>query len=418
MELNLSKYNRHFEKGFCYPYPKTRFIFQSLVNQLFKRQILEVTGLRRVGKSTLIFQLINHLLEKQTDNFSILYFTFDEAQPSLDDLFNAYFQQTQKDFKNEKIFVFLDEIQKLTNFENQLKVYYDLYPNIKFVISGSAGLFIRKKSQESLAGRIFPKFVLPLSFPEYLFFKEKENLIKKPMLYAAQLENEFLLYLESQFVESIFMKDKQDRKNYYEGIAKKIIFEDLPLIYKFDNPLVMWKIIKFLAAKPGMIVNNIHLAEELQISNKTLALYFSYLENSFLIKKYLNFSKNIQSSEKRLKRYYLSSPSFSFYLADFPDKSLLFENYYASVSQDAYFFRDPQGHEVDFVGAENSIIFPTEVKFKKQLVEQDVANLRFFLQKNKYGTGQIVYMGSEEKQIKNENVTIKYKPYYKILSPS
>ena len=403
--------------GFRYPYPKTRFVFQSLVEQLSKRQILELTGLRRVGKSTLIFQLINHILGKKTDNFSILYFTFDEEQPALADLFNSYFQQTQIDYKNKNIFVFLDEIQKLNNFENQLKVYYDLYPNIKFVISGSAGLFIRKKSQESLAGRIFPKFILPLSFPEYLFFKEKEDLIKKPTLYEAELENEFLLYLESQFVESVFMK-KEERKIYFEQIVKKIIFEDLPSIFKFDNPQVLWNIIKFLAAKPGMIVNNVHLASDMGVSNKTLALYFSYLENSFLIKKYFNFSRNIQSAEKRLKKYYLASSSFSVSLTDFIDRHLLFENYYASLSHDSYFFHDPQGHEVDFVGAKNSEILPTEIKFKKQLEEKDARNLIFFLRKYKVKTGQIVYLGKEEKEINVRETIVHHVPYYKILSPS
>ena len=64
MEINLLKYNRHWEKEFYYPYPKTRSIFPTLRSSLINKQIVQITGLRRVGKSTLLFQLINHL--KQT----------------------------------------------------------------------------------------------------------------------------------------------------------------------------------------------------------------------------------------------------------------------------------------------------------------------------------------------------------------
>ena len=51
--------------------------------------------------------------------------------------------------KKEKIFVFLDEIQKLEDFQNKIKIYYDLYPKIKFFLSGSSSLFLKKKKQEN-----------------------------------------------------------------------------------------------------------------------------------------------------------------------------------------------------------------------------------------------------------------------------
>jgi predicted AAA+ superfamily ATPase len=92
----------------------------------------------------------------------------------------------------------LDEVQKLPQFQNQIKVLYDLYPNIKFVISGSTSLFIRKKTQESLAGRIISCFVNPLSFYEYLFFKEKEEILEKPLVYQKELRQEFDLFLTCQ----------------------------------------------------------------------------------------------------------------------------------------------------------------------------------------------------------------------------
>ncbi len=112
------KYNRHWEKDFFYPFPKKRKIFKNLIAFLDKREIIELTGLRQVGKSTLIFQLINHLINLSQDRFHILYFTFDEEVLKIDELFENYFKQTGIDYKKEKIYCFLDEIQKLPNFQN------------------------------------------------------------------------------------------------------------------------------------------------------------------------------------------------------------------------------------------------------------------------------------------------------------
>lgn len=198
MKLDLFKYNRHWEKGFFYSYPKKRKIFTKLLSYLEKRQIIEITGLRRIDKSVLIYQLINYLKEKKTSPLHLFYFTFDEEKPKIDDLLYEYRRQTGVDYKKAKIYLFLDEVQKLPQFQNQIKVLYDLYPNIKFVISGSTSLFIRKKTQESLAGRIISCFVNPLSFYEYLFFKEKEEILEKPLVYQKELRQEFDLFLTCQ----------------------------------------------------------------------------------------------------------------------------------------------------------------------------------------------------------------------------
>ena len=144
-KLNLLKYNPHWQGSFTYPYPRTRQVFEQLKRALSRRQIVEIVGLRRTGKTVLLFQIINYLLSKQINSFSIWYFTFDEEKASLDDLFQSFSTQTQIDFKKEKVYVFLDEIQKLPDFQNQLKVYYDIYPNLKFFISGSTSLFLRKR---------------------------------------------------------------------------------------------------------------------------------------------------------------------------------------------------------------------------------------------------------------------------------
>lgn len=412
MEINLLKYNRHWEKGFFYPYPKKRQAYTTLIPYLAGRQILEITGLRRVGKSTLLFQMINQLIVTKVDPYNIIYFTFDEYQPKIEQLLQDYQLQTGLDYKKEKIYIFLDEIQKLDRFASQIKVFFDLYPNLKFILSGSTSLFIRKKTQESLAGRIFSHILKPLDFHEYLFFIDKQELLRKPKLYKNQLDLEFNNFLSSQFIESLSLKSPQEKKEYFNSILRKIIFEDLPSIFRFDNPQILYRLAQFIAQKPGALINNLHLAAEMGVSNKTVALYLSYLEDAFIVKKLYNFSRNLVSSEKRLKKYYLASPSFSHALVDFPNYGGLFENYIISVADFSYFFRDPHGHEVDFVQVKNDKkIIPLEAKFQKKFNKSDFANLLVFMKRFQSNTGYILYNGIDRKKISVNKKDIHLLPY-------
>lgn len=415
--IDLLKYNRHWEKGFTYPFTKKRKLFKQLISFLKKRQIIQITGLRRVGKTTLFFQLINYLLEKKVNPFQVLYFTFDEEKPSLDALFRYFSQQTGIDHKKSRLFVFLDEIQKLDNFQNKIKVYYDLYPKIKFFLSGSSSLFLERKKQESLAGRIFSFFLSPLNFEEYLLFKKKSEILKKPLLFKNEIEKEFEIFLYSQLIESINLKTHKERKEYFISIIKKVVFEDIPSVFPVDNPEILWQIVRIIAQKPGMLINYQNLASDLGISNKTVSLYLYFLEEAFLIKKVYNFSRNLLTSERKLKKYYLASPSLSAALADFQEIGLLVENLALSLKDIHFFWRDAYQHEVDFIKIEKGEkIIPLEVKYKEKILERDLKNIFLFLKKFKVKKGIVLSREEKERKIVKNGKVVLIKPIFSSLS--
>lgn len=92
--------------------------FSEVIKRLIRRQIIAVTGLRRVGKTTLIYQAVQYLLNENIEPTNILYFSFDETIKGLDDLMNTYRENQRKDFRKNKVYIFLDEIQKLGNWQN------------------------------------------------------------------------------------------------------------------------------------------------------------------------------------------------------------------------------------------------------------------------------------------------------------
>lgn len=412
MAIPLIKYNPHWEKGFSYPYPLKRKAFSRILPYLTNRQILQISGLRRVGKTILLFQIINSLLERKTNRFNLLYFTFDEEQPSLDNLLSEFGKQTGCEYKKEKVYLFLDEVQKLPNFQNQIKIYYDIYPNIKFFLSGSTSLFIRKREQESLAGRVFAFHLPPLDFEEYLIFADKKDILEKPQAFASELVKEFEIYLRSQFIESIAFKDLSLRSEYFVSIMKKIIFEDIPAIFPIEDPQILWQIVKVLASYPGMIVDYQSLGSDLGISNKTASTYLSYLEDAFLVKKLYNFSKNLSTSERKLKKYYLASPSFAAALNDFAQAGPLVENFVVSLKDYCFFWRDVYKNEVDFVQVKDKEIVPVEIKYTKEVKQKDLKPIFSFLQRFKLQEGEVLIKNLDSKKTQKNNQTILTKPVF------
>lgn len=414
-ELNLLKYNRHWEEGYRYPYPKKREVFSLLLETLEKRQIVELIGLRRTGKTTLLFQIINFLIQNKVNPFSIWYFNFDEEKISLDELFHNFSKQTELDIKKEKIYIFLDEIQKLPNFQNMIKPYYDLYPNLKFFISGSTSLFIKKKTQESLAGRVISFHLLPLNFKEFLYFKDKTKIIDKQFVFREEIEKEFELFLKSQFIETIFMKE-EEKKEYLISLMKKIVFEDIPQIFPVENPEVLWSLIKIIAQSPGILIDYQSLSKEIGISNKTISSYLFYLEEAFLIRKIYNFSRNLITSEKKLKKFYLASTSFSWAISEFIETAKLVENLVICLKNFKFFWRDVYKHEVDFIDIKQDKIIPIEVKYKEKILEKEMKNLLIFSNKFKIKEAILLKKNFEEMKKKIGYLEIREIPIYFLTS--
>ena len=141
-----------------------------------------------------------------------MFFSFDENSNKLSEVLNSYKEFQVKDFREEKIYVFLDEIQKHDNWENEIKRYYDLYPKLKFIISGSESLFIRKRTKENLAGRIFEYALTPFTFKEYLKLK---GIKEEEFKYETKIKPLFIKFAEKGgFPETFSLENEREYKDY------------------------------------------------------------------------------------------------------------------------------------------------------------------------------------------------------------
>ena len=391
---------------------KYREIYKKLQKFMDLPQIIALTGLRRVGKTTLMFKIIEDAINNGFNNRNIIYFSFDEfKEVEIREVIKEYEELMEKDFKNEKYLILLDEIQKLTDWENQLKSIYDINKgNIKIIISGSESLFIKRKSKETLAGRIFEFKIEQLLFREFLFFK---GVNFKPIgLYERELIKlfkEFILTLG--FPELINIKDKTVIKEYIrESIIERIIYKDIPKLFKIKDISVLESLLNIFIDDPGQVIEVSKLAKELKISRQTIINYLTYLEESFLIKKLYNFSKNRRKIERKLKKFYpaIISPELLFRDDDF-SKSKVFEWIIVNQLKAEFFWRDPYKNEVDMVII-NKKLLPIEIKYGKV----DLSGLLAFMKKFNVSKGYVVSLDKEEDK-KIDKKIISIIPAFKFL---
>lgn len=341
---------------------KERLVYQKIKRLIKEPQIISLCGLRRVGKTTILEKIIDDLLKGHPAD-DLLYFSFDDFQDSeLLEVIDAFKEIHGKEPK----FLIFDEVQKLSNWAEKVKILYDT-KKYKIFVSGSQSLFLRKGSRESLAGRIYEFEIKGLTFFEYLSFVGKAELAKKVHLYETELKKEFEKYsLTGGFPELIHKDDRALAKQYIKtAIVEKIVFVDMAKIYPIENPTQLISILEILIDNPGMIVDFFSLSQKLGISRQTLSKYFEYLEMAHLVVKLHNFSKNKITSEKRLKKYYPTflSPALSEHQGE-DYRGKLIETLCVLSTDAKFFWRDKYKDEVDIVLQKNDILMPVEIKYR------------------------------------------------------
>jgi predicted AAA+ superfamily ATPase len=384
---------------------KDRTVYSRIQRYFVDKQIISLCGLRRVGKTTILRKIIKDLL-KENPPESILYFSFDDFQAvELLDILDAFFSIHNKEPK----FLIFDEIQKLPNWAEKIKLIYDT-EKYKIFISGSESLSLKKGSRESLAGRIYEFEIKRLSFYEYLDFIGKSEMTKKPQLYELELKNELERYLiTAGFPELIENEDKLKIRTYLRStIVESIVFSDMVKIYPIDNPVQLISILEILVDNPGMIIDITSLSQELGIHRHTLSKYLDYLEMAHLVVKLYNFSRNRITSEKSLKRFY---PTFlSPVLTEESEEKMgkMIETTCVLATDTKFFWRDKYKDEVDIILQQDKELVPVEIKYRNQPSQNK--GLQKFCKKYKCKEAIVV---TKDKRGKNEEV--RFVPVYEFL---
>ena len=288
--------------------PQKRVAFfeaMKILDQPTIRRFPVLSGARRVGKSTIMYQMIESLLIRGISPRNILYVSFDNPIIKLvnvDDVLSVY--ETLYPVEGEK-FLFFDEIQYTDNWELWMKVIYDSRKDIKVTATGSASPVIVKGASDSGVGRWNILKVSTLSFYEYCELMQLDDrpeindnirltkLAFMPKGELADLVNRFIPLLRhfnryvtiGGFPELVLADDDSyAHRMLREDVVDKVIKRDVLTLFNVRNPLSMEKLFLYLCMNSSNIFNTQTAAKELEnINVKTIEDYINFLEMSNLI---------------------------------------------------------------------------------------------------------------------------------------
>lgn len=414
--MKLSDFNPWWRDGKV-PYElkgRQRKIFAEIAPYLNKRQIIMFTGLRRVGKTTLMYQIIDEILGKEVPSHSVLYFSFDEMRYDLDDLLKEYEINILKDdLSKKKVYLFLDEIQKLKDWPSKIKLLYDTYPRLKIFLTGSAQITMWRGTRESLAGRFFDFMVKPLDFEEYLGFRKIAIDQSREALFEKDLRRHMSEYLKTGgFIEALDMDGPVLRKYLKESLLERVVFVDIPQTFKLDLPELLFKLLEITAARPGFYLDYKNLSNDLKVDQRTITNYISYLEYALFLQKLYNYSRNLLTSEKKVKKLYLCNSAFTLALNPAADLPTLMEQYFANSLGARFFLKTPQKEEIDIIHTQDAQLLPIEVKTRGKIGRDDIKTLFKFMEKNNLQKGLLITLDTEAKYQK-EKLVVEAVPYWK-----
>lgn len=309
---DLERYNEWWATGAVRPAlsPKYhRAPYRRAYDLLPYRQAVILTGLRRVGKSTIVYQIVEKLLQS-TDPSNVLYFSFEEGGESAKEVLEAYESSVlKKPFdKAGKVYLMLDEVQYAGDWLPVVKKYYDLYPEVKFYLTGSSSLLISDRALTSLAGRFFLVDVYPMSFRE---FAEAKGEVRPDGEPSSRLEPLFYDYLgKAGFPEVVGWDDEEKVAEYVRNsVVDRVVLRDFPVLTGGRDPLLLGRLLTSLVSKPGTIANLDALSREFGASRITVGRYLRSLERSMLLRGLSNYRPSTRSSSRKLRRYYPATTS-------------------------------------------------------------------------------------------------------------
>lgn len=400
-------------------------IFFPLVEAIDINRALILMGPRRVGKTVMMFHTIQRLIDSGVDPHNIFYVSVETPiynRIHLELLFTLSCEIVgKKVVNNEQMYVFFDEIQYLKDWEIHLKSLVDTYRNVKFIASGSASAELKKRSDESGAGRFTDFSLPPLTFFEYIHLKGYSRIMIEHQItldgQAAKCYNSldlqkcnelFIDYINYGGYPEVVFNDriKEDPGQFIRhDIIDKVLLRDLPSLYGISDVQELNSLFTMIAYHSGGQFSYESLSKESGVKKETLRKYIQYLEAAFLI-------KVIRRTDDTAK-YYKREAQFKIYLTNPSLRCALFQpisvndeeigdmvetavyaqwipRQSANISYANWRIGKVQG-EVDIVGLDSGRQKPmwaVELKWTNRYYERpgELDSLKFFMDTNKLHT--------------------------------
>ena len=267
-------------------------------------EVIVLTGIRRSGKSTILLQVLSELIKPKVPPLNTLYINFEDPKfynflniKLLDEIWQAYIEYLKP---KGRVYLVLDEVQKIKGWEHWVRAKYDRKEDIKIFVTGSNAKLLSPEFANVLTGRHLETKVFPLNFKEFLRFKGMEIISDKlwRVKNKTNLKNKVLEYLKiGGFPKVVLTKDELLQKELLIQYFGDIITKDVVERYKIKNigklkNLALFYITNF--TKPYSF-NKIRKIADFSLSLDSIHRFSYYLEDTFLIHFLLRFSYSLKN---------------------------------------------------------------------------------------------------------------------------
>ncbi|MDY0386571.1 MAG: ATP-binding protein [Methanolobus sp.] len=326
----------------------------------------DIVGVRRCGKTYYMYQLMSELLEQGVPKNNILYLNLDDdrLQPLNGDelqLLIETFREMQEISEDDRLYIFLDEIQNFPSWERWVKGIYDRKQNVKIVISGSNASLLSQDISTLLTGRHLSTRMFPFSFVEFLNYHSITYDLKE-LPYSedrAIIKRKFTEYLKNGGFPEIIVYPSIQHREILQSYFNDIIYRDIISRYGIRNPLIFKDLALFCIsniAKPHTYNSLKRLfANYSSLSTDAIINYLSYLEDTFLLFSIRHYDESLKQQMNKPRKLYCIDTGMinavSFKLSS--DTGRLYENLVfiqlLRSGDEIYYWQNQKGHEVDFV---------------------------------------------------------------------
>ncbi len=338
-----------------------RYLFNELVKYLEHKNALVITGMRQVGKTTLMKQLFEKV------NNPKLWFDFDNPLDMLyfeninyDSIYETLLKESAAG--DNRLYVFIDEIQNYPAITKIIKYHIDKY-NVKYVVTGSSNYYLKNLFPESLSGRKFLFILSPLSFNEYLYFKGKvkehsyeynaEKIIAgSSFLNFKKYESDYAEFLEyGSFPEVVVTTDKNTKLLILKNIFASFFEKDIKVLSDMKDIRELRDLILLLAPRAGNILDVTKISNELKITRVKVYNYLELLQGFFFLYLIPKFSKSIDRSVAGGKKVYFADTGLLNIIGKV-NEGQLFENAVANQLKlygELSYYNKRNTAEIDFI---------------------------------------------------------------------
>lgn len=264
--------------------------------------IKDILGVRRSGKTTLLYQLIQHLISGGVSTKDILFLNFDDSE-----IYSADFEKLLLECRRinpDVSHIFLDEVQEKNGWERWVRVLYDTKQFKQIFVSGSSSSLLKQDVARVLSGRHTTFVMFPFSFREYLMFFNWQNF---EWDYLEHNKGKVLHFLERYLAEGGFPemlgKGKMKRTKYLSDLFDDIVARDAAAKHKADYE-IMKKIAYYTISNSSKTMTYRSIANACGVSVDTVSKYLAYLEECYLTLPLRKFSKKLKEQMREINKYY------------------------------------------------------------------------------------------------------------------